>query len=227
MANVQIHQLHYKSDEHTILDVTNQELPCRSMTGIIGHNGSGKTTLLKALAGLIPEAKCSAEIPDDPMVMVLHHTPFIRMSVVNNLRLLKSTYPLITEEKIAQVIHHFDLQHLANRPATKLSAGEKQRLSLARAYLTDAKLLLLDEPTSSLDPNTTLKIESHIKELHQLGIRFFIISHDFAQVKRLCEDVVLMQDGKIIEVGPTKTFFSSPKTSEAKLFLNFYQTAME
>jgi tungstate transport system ATP-binding protein len=226
MADIKIHHLRLQMDNRLILDIVDQTIPCHSITGIIGPNGAGKTSLLQSIVGIIPEAKADLSIVDGPPVMVLHHTPFIRMSVIDNLRLLKNTYPGVTESRIAKVIQDFDLSVLANQAATKLSAGEKQRVSLARAYLTDAKLLFLDEPTSSLDPNVTLMIESKIKELNQFGIRFVIISHDFAQIKRICKDVVFVQDGKILETGSTMEFFRSPKTTQAKSFLDFYQTIL-
>jgi tungstate transport system ATP-binding protein len=227
MADIVIHHLHLNIMGKEILNISNQKIPCNTITGIIGHNGSGKTSLLKTLAGLFPASQANITLPYQSMVMVLHHTPFIRMSVIDNLRLLKKTYPMITEDKISKVIEHFALGDLQQQPATKLSAGEKQRLSIARAYLIDAELICLDEPTSNLDPKSTLMIEEKIKELNQQGIGFIICSHDFAQVKRLCTDVVLMDNGHIVEMGPTAEFFQHPQTLQAKLFLDFHGTKVE
>jgi tungstate transport system ATP-binding protein len=83
----------------------------------------------------------------------------------------------------------------------------------------NAKLVLLDEPTASLDPASTLLIESKIVELANTGIHFLMASHDFAQVKRLCHDVVFIADGQIQEQSPTNLFFTSPQTLVAQHFI--------
>jgi tungstate transport system ATP-binding protein len=219
MADITLTNIQIVHNHRAILNISNKKIQCQSITGVIGANGSGKSTLLKVIAGLIHQSNFELLNPYKDLVMVLHQTPMIKMSVYQNLRLLKDVCPQLTNDRIEQVIKEFHLDHLINQPATKLSAGEKQRLALARAYLMGAKLLLLDEPTASLDPASTLLIESKILELAKTGIHFLMASHDFAQVKRLCHDVVFIADGQIQEQSSTNLFFSSPQTTAAKNFI--------
>jgi tungstate transport system ATP-binding protein len=219
MADITLRNIRVVHNQRAILNISNQKIHCHSITGVIGANGSGKTTLLKVIAGLIHQPNFDLVNPYKEIFMVLHQTPLIKMSVYHNLRLLKDVYPSLTNDRIEQVMQEFQLDHLNQQPATKLSAGEKQRLALARACLMDAKLVLLDEPTASLDPASTLLIESKIVELSNTGINFLIASHDFAQVKRVCHDVVFIADGQIQEQSPTKLFFTSPQTPAAQHFI--------
>ncbi len=219
MADITLKNIRVVYNHRQILNITNQHIQCESITGIIGANGSGKTTLLKVIAGLIQQKDFDIDHPYDDLVMVLHQTPMIKMSVYDNLFLLKNVYPSLTPQRIQELMDEFHLSHLSSQPATKLSAGEKQRLALARACLMDAKLVLLDEPTASLDPASTLFIESKIVDFTKKGVHFLMASHDFAQVKRLCHNVVFIADGQIQEQSPTNLFFSSPQTSAAKNFI--------
>jgi len=222
MANLVLNHIQVLNNERHILDIANQNIQCHSITGVIGANGSGKTTLLKVIAGLIQDPQFNLSIPYDDVVMVLHQTPMIKMSVYHHLQLLKDVYPDLKNDQINQVIEEYHLHHLRDQPATKLSAGEKQRLALARAHLMGAKLWLLDEPTASLDPSSTQLIESKIVELTKQGIHFIVASHDLAQVKRLCDQVVYMDQGKIQEHRPTNLFFQNPQTLLAQEFIKFH-----
>jgi tungstate transport system ATP-binding protein len=223
MANIALHQIQLEKQNRLILNITHQEIVCNSITGIIGPNGAGKTMLLKVIAGLIqnPELQFSLDIKN--ICMVLSHTPLLKMRVWDHFLMLKDIQPDLAEEKLHQVLKDFLLDHLMYNPATKISTGERQRLAIARAYLMGAELLILDEPTASLDPQSTQLIESKIKELAQQGIKFLIASHDFAQVKRICDEVVFINDGAIIESGPTAELFSRPQQDQTAAFIRFYQ----
>jgi tungstate transport system ATP-binding protein len=223
MASIQLQNIHLRQAERHILDIESNEIPVNNITGIIGPNGAGKTILLKLIAGLIQNPKFQISCSFKDISMVLSQTPLLKMSVRGNFLMLKDTHPDLSDEKINAVLKAFLLDHVANSPATKISTGERQRLAIARAYLIGAELLILDEPTASLDPQSTLLIESKIIDLANQGIKFLIASHDFAQVKRICDQVVFIKDGKIVEKGHSHDLFSDPKNSETKSFISFYE----
>jgi len=122
-------------------------------------------------------------------------------------------------ERIAALLERVGLADLAHRPARKLSGGEQQRLALARALARDPEILLLDEPTASLDPAATRGVEEIIGMAAQSGIKIVMASHDLGQVRRLAGDVIFLVRGTLCEQGPAADFLDHPTTREAAAFL--------
>jgi len=108
---------------------------------------------------------------------------------------------------------------LADTPALMLSGGERQRLALARAWLTSPRLLLLDEPTASLDPSATEQVEQLTRDIRDSGCRVLMTSHHLGQVARMADEVVFIHRGRLIERQPTAAFFAGPRTEQARQFL--------
>ena len=111
------------------------------------------------------------------------------------------------------------LSGLERRPARRLSGGEQQRLALARALARDPGLLLLDEPTASLDPAATKAIEDIVHSVAARGVKVVMSTHDLGQARRMNGDVALLHRGRLIEHAPVTEFFAMPKTEEAKRFI--------
>jgi tungstate transport system ATP-binding protein len=111
------------------------------------------------------------------------------------------------------------LDGLSARPARKLSGGEQQRLALARALAKEPQVLLLDEPTASLDPAATKAIEDIIRAVAGRGIKVVMSTHDLHEAKRLAGDIVLMHRGRVIESGPADAFFCAPRSEDARRFI--------
>jgi len=220
MVNISLSNISIRKQDRLVLDIPHIELPCHRITAIIGPNGSGKSMLLKTIAGLIKQPEFEISTSAKQLGIVLSQTPFIKMSVLDNLLFLRDARPSLSITQVHHALKIFLLDHLSDQPATKLSTGEKQRLAIARVYLMGADLLILDEPTASLDPQSTALIESKVNELAKSGIRFLIASHDFAQVKRISDHIVFVKDGKIVETGPTESFFSAPTSQAAKEFIS-------
>ena len=126
----------------------------------------------------------------------------------------------ITVAEIQQVIEQVGLGNLASSPAHKLSAGERQKLCLGRAILQKPNLVLLDEPTANLDPNTTEQVEAMIRKFDKQNTDVIFSSHQLAQVQRLAEYVIFIDQGEIKEKGPVGPFFSNPQTQAAKRYLH-------
>jgi tungstate transport system ATP-binding protein len=144
----------------------------------------------------------------------------IKASARANIGLAKDADSSILEKDVDQVIERIGLKDLASSPAQKLSAGERQKLCLGRAILQRPNLVLLDEPTANLDPNSTEQVEEIIRELNQDGADVIFSSHQLAQVQRLAQYIILIDQGEIKEQGPVDPFFSIPQTTAAKRYLH-------
>jgi tungstate transport system ATP-binding protein len=111
------------------------------------------------------------------------------------------------------------LAPLAARAARRLSGGEQQRLALARALARDPAVLFLDEPTASLDPAAAKSIEDVIHAIARRGIKVVFTTHDLGEARRLAGEIVLLHRGRVIETADAATFFTAPRTAEARTFL--------
>lgn len=204
-----------------ILHIPHALIPADRITACIGPNGAGKTTLMKLLAGLIqPDTGTIQFSFQNKTALVLHHTPMIKASTRANLGLVREIDASITKQEIDHALKQVGLSELAQNPAHKLSAGERQKLCLARAILQKPNLVLLDEPTANLDPNTTEQVEEMIRQFDQNGTDLLFSSHQLAQVQRLAEYILFIDQGEIKEKGPTGPFFLNPQTAAAKRYLH-------
>jgi tungstate transport system ATP-binding protein len=209
-----------KSNGRIILNIPHAIIPADRITACIGPNGAGKTTLLKVLDGLIvPDSGSVSYSFDTNTALVLHHTPMIKASAKTNIAMIQDVYPSITSTAIDLVLERVGLAQLATSPAQKLSAGERQKLCLGRAILQKPNLVLLDEPTANLDPNTTGQVENIIRELSAEGSDVIFSSHQLAQVQRLAQYILFIDQGEIKEKGPVGPFFSNPQSTAAKRYL--------
>jgi tungstate transport system ATP-binding protein len=143
----------------------------------------------------------------------------LKATVREHLTLLRETDRTIRDETIDEALQSVGIAHLANNPAQRLSAGERQKLCFARARLQNPKLVLLDEPTANLDPNASDDVEQMIAQLARDGKAVLFASHNMAQVKRLATHLIFMQDGKILEISSPGVFFKNPQTKEGSQFL--------
>jgi tungstate transport system ATP-binding protein len=143
----------------------------------------------------------------------------IKASARANLALVKDADSSIDAAQIEAVMEQIGLSQLANSPAHQLSAGERQKLCLGRAILQKPNLALLDEPTANLDPNTTDQVEKIIRQIKLQGSDVIFTSHQLAQVQRLADYIIFIDQGEIKEKGPVGPFFSNPQTPAAKRFL--------
>ena len=219
---VELNQVFVRDEEKIILDIPYARIRFDQMTALIGPNGAGKTTLLKLLHGLIEPNSGSIRFSHPALrkALVLHHTAMIKASARTNLALVQDSDRSISNQAVEQALKQVGLAHLADLPAQKLSAGERQKLCLARALLQSPNLVLLDEPTANLDPNTTEQVEAMMRQYQQDGIELLFSSHQLAQVRRLAEQVIFIAEGQIQEIAKTDEFFSNPKTLAAQRFLS-------
>jgi ABC-2 type transport system ATP-binding protein len=186
-------------------------LPRGSITGLLGGNGAGKTTTIAMLMGLTTPTSGTARVLGAEMprerYRVLHRLNFespyvempMRLTARQNLTVFGMLYGVADlSARIAEIASELDLADLLDRPTGKLSAGQKTRVSLAKALINAPELLLLDEPTASLDPDTADWVRSMLERYrNEHGVTMLIASHNMAEVERLCERVIFMKRGRI------------------------------
>ena len=186
-----------------------------SITGLLGGNGAGKTTTIGMTMGLVsPTAGrvlvFGADMAREPY-KVLHRinleSPYVdlphRLTVRQNLTVFGMLYGVADlRGQIERLAADLDLGEFLDRPAGKLSAGQKTRVALAKALVNDPDLLVLDEPTASLDPDTADWIRGHLERYRaRRNATILLASHNMAEVERLCDRVLMMKRGKIVDDG--------------------------
>jgi tungstate transport system ATP-binding protein len=218
---IELRDITVKSNGRIILNIQHAIIPADRITACIGPNGAGKTTFLKLLDGLIkPDTGTVSYSFAKKTALVLHHTPMIKASTRANISMVRDADSTITAAEIEQVIEQVGLGNLVSSPAHKLSAGERQKLCLARAILQKPNLVLLDEPTANLDPNTTEQVEEIIRKFDTQNTDVIFSSHQLAQVQRLAQHIIFIDHGEIKEKGPVGPFFADPQTQAAKRYLH-------
>lgn len=191
---------------------------------LVGANGSGKSTLLRLLHGLIePSAGHIDRLPREHQAMLFQRPWMLRMSVRNNVALglwLAGKRWSVARAQAIAALDRVRLSALSERNARTLSGGQQQRLALARAWARNPQVLLLDEPTASLDPGAKNEVEGLIAEFgEQPGVAVVFASHNLGQVKRLASRVIYLEHGRLIADLPVHDFFHGPLPEEARLFV--------
>jgi ABC-2 type transport system ATP-binding protein len=182
-----------------------------TVTGLLGGNGAGKTTTIAMILGLIEPTSgharvMGAEMPRERyrvLERMNFESPYVdmpnRLTVRQNLTVFGRLYAVADlRERIAAIAAELDLSDLLDRQTGKLSAGQKTRVALAKALINRPDVLLLDEPTASLDPDTADWVRSHLERYRaEQKATVLLASHNMAEVERLCERVIIMKRGKI------------------------------
>ncbi len=195
----------------TAVDGISFQLPPGSITGLLGGNGAGKTTTIAMIMGLVSPTEGSVSVLGAQMpkqrYRVLHRMNFespyvdmpMRLTVRQNLSVFAQLYGVADiAGRIAQLAADLDLADFLDRPAGKLSAGQKTRVSLAKSLLNKPDVLLLDEPTASLDPDTADWVRTHLERYRaETGATILLASHNMNEVERMCERVIIMKKGRV------------------------------
>ena len=212
--------------EGNLIDIPNLQFDSKSISVIIGPNGAGKSLLLNIIQGLIlPSAgtiKIKSSIKDKSCkkVSIMMQKPsFLRRTTEQNIQFVLELNKDKRKVSYLDVLERFDLIAQKKILANKLSGGEKQRLALALAIITNSKILLLDEPTANADPRTTIKIEKIIKEEAIAGKKILLVTHNIPQAKRLGQDIAFIHRGKVLEHCDKAVFVNHPKVKEINQFL--------
>ncbi|MBT3310331.1 MAG: ABC transporter ATP-binding protein [Gammaproteobacteria bacterium] len=214
-STIKVKQLTRTFDNTHAVDGISFNVAAGSVTALLGGNGAGKTTTLAMLLGLLIPDSGEIEILGVDMVNnraqalpeMNFSSPYLdlpgRLTVEENLLVYGRLYSVADlRQRIAQLAVELDITQFLQRPYGSLSAGQKTRVSLAKSLLNQPKVLLLDEPTASLDPDTGDRIRTHLEQyVEQTGATVLLASHNMPEVERLCDQVLLMRSGKIIDRG--------------------------
>jgi len=207
----------------TAVDHISFTIEAGTTVALLGGNGAGKTTTIAMLLGLIQPSAGEVRVFGadmsrnryDVAQRMNFQSPYVdlpaRLTVRQNLVVYSGLYGVANaQERIASVAAHLQIDTLLDRPTGKLSAGQKTRVGLAKALLNAPELLLLDEPTASLDPDTADWIRHKLKDYARTrNATLLIASHNMAEVERLADRVILLQAGRIIEDGTPKALIES------------------
>ena len=199
-------------------------------TAIMGANGAGKSLLLRLLHGLIAPSAGEIDWRGRPLdrdararqAMVFQRPVLLRRSVRANLRFALAARGLPAAERAtreAEALARARLGGLAGRPARVLSAGEQQRLAIARALACAPELLFLDEPTASLDPASAQAVEALIEAAHESGVAIVLVTHDAGQARRLADELVFLHAGRVAEAGALSPILDAPSSEPARAWV--------
>ena len=182
---------------------------------LLGGNGAGKTTTLSILLGLLLPTSGKVEVLGEDILRHRYRvlprmnfsSPFVdlphRLTVRQNLLFYGRLYGVKNlARRIEEIAEHMQIGPFLDRQSGKLSAGQKTRVALAKALINSPEVLLLDEPTASLDPDTADWVRGYLKDYqHETHATIMLASHNMGEVERLCDDVILLQTGRVFERG--------------------------
>ena len=215
-------------DNRKKLSSLNLSINSNNVTVIMGPNGAGKSLFLKILNGILtPTSGCitwnnKKQFSDtlNTQAFVFQKPILLRRSVIANLDYMDSVLGYkkkISKDRLLEIVQ---LKKQKNQPARMLSLGEQQRLSLVRSLMLRPNLLLLDEPTANLDPASTKIIEDIILNLKMMGIKIIFVTHNILQAKRIADEIIFLNEGKMVEHLNKQEFFSNSKSIEVQNYLN-------
>lgn len=212
---IEVQSLTKRYKEALAVDGISFNVQAGTVTALLGGNGAGKTTTLCMLLGLVKATAGIVRVLGEDVIAhrfrVLHRmnfsSPYVelphRLTVTQNLKVYADLYGVARAgERVRTLLEDLDLVPYARRPAGRLSAGQKTRVALAKALINSPEVLLLDEPTASLDPDTADWVRSYLERYQrETGATIFLASHNMAEVERMARDVLMMKAGRIVDQG--------------------------
>ncbi|MBH67464.1 MAG: ABC transporter [Rhodospirillaceae bacterium] len=206
-----------------------------SITALLGGNGAGKTTIISILMGLLVPTSGNVRIFNGDVVKERYQvlpkinfsSPYVdlpnRLTVKENLQVYAELYSIRdTGDHIANLAKRLAIEDILSRKTGQLSAGQKTRVALAKALINQPKLLFLDEPTASLDPDTADWVRAYISEYaNETGATILLASHNMAEVERLCDKVLMLRTGIMVDIGsPTFLIHKYGRSNMEEVFLD-------
>lgn len=244
-AHIRVRDLNVQYGKHAALKNITVDIPKQQITVILGPSGCGKTTLLKSLNRLLDltdGVKVSGQIFIDginiyaPAVDVteirkkaglLSQRPYpLPMSIYDNVAYGRRIHNMKNGRDLDHVVQHYlemaglwsEVKERLHAPAARLSAGQQQRLCLARGLAVEPEILLTDEPTSALDPISAQHIEKRLLDLKQ-AYTIVLVTHILRQAKRLADYVLFMYLGELVECGPAREMFEHPREARTRAYI--------
>lgn len=231
---------------HALKDIS-LEVPTGKILGIIGKSGAGKSSLLRIINGLESISDGHVYIDDNNVAslnqtqlrqlrqgigMIFQHFNLLSSKTVQDnvalpLKVAKVSQADINK-RVAQVLEMVGLSDKALMYPSQLSGGQKQRVGIARALVNEPKILLCDEATSALDPESTQLILQLLKQINKkLGITIVLITHEMQVIRDICDQVIVINQGQIVETGPVWKVFASPMHTMTQELLGYNQSSID
>ena len=214
--NVKVKDLYKKFENKIAVSGINFDIKENTTLGLLGPNGCGKTTTIGMILGLIKPSQGEIfidgiDINKNDRIKLLEKinfaSPYIelpkKLTVRQNLEIFARLYGVRdTENSINQIANDLDLKKFINKKTGELSSGQKNRVSLAKSLINEPKLLLLDEPTASLDPDIGDFIRGYLENYKKNNnVTILLASHNMSEVERLCDEVIMMKNGSLVDEG--------------------------
>lgn len=224
--------------ENKVLSDINLEIPKQSVYAIIGPSGAGKSTLIRSMNALeiidqgeifvdgisIHDAKTDINKARTEIGFVFQSfNLYAHLTVLQNVTVAPINVKKIkkpeAEKKARDILVSLGLGDKIEAYPSQLSGGQQQRVAIARSLAMDPELMLFDEPTSALDPEMIKEVLDVMRNLAKSGMTMVVVTHEMGFAKEICDKIVFMDDGKIVEEATPDVFFTAPATDRAKDFL--------
>ncbi len=225
-STIRLERISLRRGGRDVLDGLDLSIPRHGITAIMGPNGAGKSLALRVMANLVrPDTGAVIHGLTDPqdIALVFQKPVLLRRTVRANLRHALAIYGVPRRERrerLGELLDFGRLAAIADSPARALSGGEQQRVAMVRALAARPRLLLLDEPTASLDPQATAAIEALIRGAAHSGATVVLVTHDRGQATRLADHIRFLHKGMLAEAAPADQFFLAPKSPEAQAYFD-------
>jgi tungstate transport system ATP-binding protein len=226
---LEVEGLTYGVAGRTLIDRVDFRIRAGQRTVVLGPNGAGKSLLLQLCHGLlVPTAGrilwggMAVAAAQRWQAMMFQRPVLLRRSAAANIAYALSVRGIPRAARstlVAAALERVGLAHLAARPARTLSGGEQQRLALARAWVLEPRVLLLDEPAANLDPAATYDLERLIDAMHGAGTKIIMTTHDLGQARRVADEILFFSHGRLLEHAPAAEFFARPRSAAAAAFI--------
>lgn len=199
---IEIKNLKKYYEDRLILEITNLNFSKGKIYSILGRNGAGKSTLLKILGGILSYDEGDLRYDRDNVILSTQEPLFFKGNVIYNLTEPFKLRNLKVElDKVTIFLKEFQIEKLKESSVDNLSGGEKAKIQFIRTILYNKKILLLDEPTASMDKKSTYVVERILSELRDMGCLIIIVTHDYEQAVRISNYIYEVDEGKIIQRG--------------------------
>ena len=213
---IKIKNLTKKYNTHLAVNKINFEIEKNKTVGLLGPNGCGKTTTIGMILGLVTPTEGEIKIDNKSLNTYLRDeilkrfnfaSPYVelpkKLTVKQNLEIYGRLYGVLDlDKRINEISNDLEIKNFFERKPGELSSGQKNRVSLAKSLINKPEILLLDEPTASLDPDIGDFIRSYIQDYKLKNkVTILLASHNMGEVERLCDTVIMMKKGKIVDAG--------------------------
>jgi tungstate transport system ATP-binding protein len=229
MLPLVLEQVSFTVNGRALIDNVSCAIEAGTRTVILGPNGAGKSVLLRLCHGLLAPSAGRIEWRGGSQAqrrlqqaMVFQRPVMLRRSALGNVTYALALAGVPRRERMARAenaLRAVGLWRAAKRPARVLSGGEQQRLALARAWAIEPEVFFLDEPTANLDPGATREVEEIVERIRAGGTKIVMTTHNLGQARRLGDEILFIDAGRLVERAPVERFFGQPSSTEAAAFI--------